>query len=135
MKFLLDTDTCIYILKGRPEFVTKLKAHTPNEFAVSAMTKAELFFGALSRYKDAAKRIRDLEAFLEPFAILPFDTDAAGHHATHRVALKSSPIGERDLVIASTALAHRLTVVTHNQREFCRLVKLKTVDWFVETKN
>jgi tRNA(fMet)-specific endonuclease VapC len=92
------------------------------------MNEAELWYGALnSQHPD--RHIRDVEAFLAPFIVLPFDREAAKEHARLRMALRNMPIGERDLVIASVALAHRLTVVTHNQREFGRVPGLKTIDW------
>lgn len=128
MKFLLDTDTCIFALKHRPEIRARFEALTPEDVAVSAMNEAELWYGALnSQHPD--KHVKDVEAFLAPLLVLPFDAEAAKEHARLRMALRNMPIGERDLVIASVAMAHRLTVVTHNQREFGRVPGLKTADW------
>lgn len=128
MKFLLDTDTCIFALKHHPWVRTHFQAVAPDEVAVSAMNEAELWYGALNS-QHPARHSRDVKAFLEPFLVLPFDGEAAREHARLRMALKNMPIGERDLVIASVAFAHRLTVVTHNQREFARVPGLKVVDW------
>jgi tRNA(fMet)-specific endonuclease VapC len=101
---------------------------TPEEVAVSAMNEAELWYGALnSQHPD--KHAKDVEAFLAPLIVLPFDAEATREHARLRMALKNMPIGERDLVIASVALSHRLTVVTHNQREFGRVPGLRAIDW------
>ncbi|HJX51322.1 MAG TPA: type II toxin-antitoxin system VapC family toxin [Polyangia bacterium] len=128
MKFLLDTDTCIYALRHDADVRMHMESVTPEDVAVSAMNEAELRYGALnSQHPD--RRTKDVEAFLEPIMVLPFDAEAAKQHARLRMALRKMPIGERDLVIASVASAHRLTVVTHNQREFSRIPGLETIDW------
>ncbi|MGA2079874.1 MAG: type II toxin-antitoxin system VapC family toxin [Holophaga sp.] len=128
MKFLLDTDTCIFTLRHHPAVRARLQAYGPDAVGISAMNEAELWYGALnSQYPE--KHLKDVRAFLEPFLVFPFDREAAQEHARLRMALKNQPIGERDLVIASVALAHRLAVVTHNQREFGRVPGLETVDW------
>ena len=128
MKFLLDTDTCIWILRNDTEVRAHLKKLTPADVAVSTMNEAELLYGALNS-QDPVKRTKDVELFLSPILVLPFDADAAKEHARLRLALKLTPIGERDLVIASVAVANHLTVVTHNQHEFGRVPGLKTIDW------
>jgi len=128
VKFLLDTDICVYALRHDPDVRAQMESLTPDDVAVSAMNEAELRYGALnSQHPD--RRTKDVEAFLEPIAVLPFNGEAAREHARLRMALRKMPIGERDLVIASVALAHRLTVVTHNQREFGRVPGLQTIDW------
>ena len=68
-------------------------------------------------------------AFVEPFEIVAFDRPAAESHGRLRFAMRSQPIGERDLLIAATALAHDLTVVTHNAREFRRVPGLAVEEW------
>lgn len=128
MKFLLDTDICIFALKHRAEVLSQLQNLSPSDVAISAMNEAELRYGALNSL-EPARRTKDVEAFLGPLTVLPFDSEAAAEHFTLRMALKSKPIGERDLLIASVAMAHRLTVVTHNQREFGRVPGLRTIDW------
>ena len=133
MRFLLDTDTCILALRHYPEVRTHLDAMTPEDVALSSMIEAELWYGALNS-QHPGKHTKDVEAFLRPFTVLPFDSDAAKEHARLRMDLKKMPIGERDLVIASVALVHRLTVVTHNQREFGRVPGLKTLDWAAQPK-
>ena len=72
-----------------------------------------------------------LETFLAPFQVLPFDVEAASRYVDARLALEQAgrPIGERDLVIAATALAHDLTVITNNTREFGRVPGLRVEDW------
>ena len=93
------------------------------------MTEAELRYGAL-KSSDPARDLARVEAFLSaPMTILSFDRDAAQHHAEIRFALRARPIGERDLVIASTALAHDLPIVTGNAREMGRVPQLVVEDW------
>jgi tRNA(fMet)-specific endonuclease VapC len=71
------------------------------------------------------------DAFLKPFEILPFAAEAAEEYAEIRLRLEKAgqPIGERDLLIAAIAKSRRLTVVTHNTREFSRVFGLKIEDW------
>ena len=98
------------------------------------MTVAELRFGALNS-SDPERSLVGVELFLSaPFEIIPFDEDAAKHHAEIRFALRSKPIGERDLVIAATARAADLVVVTHNRSHFQRVPGLVLEDWSVSPK-
>jgi tRNA(fMet)-specific endonuclease VapC len=132
VKYLLDTDTCIFALRHHPEVMSRMAAISPEEVSVSAMNEAELWFGALNSMHPE-KHAKDVEAFLNPITVLAFDADAARAHARLRMALRNKPIGERDLVIASVALVHRLIIVTHNQRELARVPGLKSVDWATQT--
>jgi tRNA(fMet)-specific endonuclease VapC len=97
---------------------------------VTIITVAELWFGARKSARPAVTR-REMDGFLEPFEVLPFDREAAEAYARSRLALErmGRPIGERDLLIASIALARGLTVVTHNVSEFARVPGLTAEDW------
>ncbi len=130
MRYLLDTNTCIYALKHRGRVVERMRERSPDELAVTIVSVAELWFGARKSTRPAATR-REIDAFLEPLEILPFDPDAAEAYSKARFELERAgrPIGERDLMIASIALARGLIVVTHNQSEFARVPGLKTEDW------
>ena len=130
MKYVLDTNTCIYALKLQGRVVERMREHLPSEIAITTITLAELWFGAQKSTRSLAVR-REVDAFLEPFEVLPFDREAAGTYARVRFDLEriGRPIGERDLLIASVALARNLTVVTHNLGEFTRVPALKTEDW------
>lgn len=129
MQYLLDTDTCIWIIRAKEPFLSRSRAKSPADLAISAMTLAELHYGAL-RSQDPKRSAQSIQAFLSGIInVLPFDEDAAEIHAAFRDATRSQPIGERDLVIASVAAAHRLTLVTSNTREFGRLPGLKLEDW------
>jgi tRNA(fMet)-specific endonuclease VapC len=130
MRYLLDTNTCIYGLKRRGAVLDHLRQRSPADIAVSTITLAELWFGAVKSSAPAANR-RSAEAFLLPFDVLPFDKEAADAYARARFELQRTgrPIGERDLLTASIALARGLTVVTHDVSEFERVPGLKAEDW------
>lgn len=109
--------------------LTRLRAESPAELAVAAMTVAELWFGAI-RSGGSREAFAKIERFLSPgIAIFPFDEDAAYRYAEIRHAVRAQPIGTQDLVIASVAVARGLTVVTSNVREFGRVPGLPHVDW------
>lgn len=129
MRYLLDTDTCIEILRRREPVSSRVRSYSPDDLVLSAMTVAELHFGAL-RSSDPERSQASVGAFLSaPIEIVPFDADAARHHAEIRYALRSQPIGERDLVIAATARAGGFVVVTGNRTEFERVPGLIVEGW------
>ena len=131
MRYLFDTDICIEVIRRREPVLSRVKARSPDDLAVSAMSVAELRYGALnSSNPDGSTKL--VEAFLAaPFEILAFGEGAAFHHAALRLALRAQPIGERDLVIAATARASGLIVVTHNEKHFRRVPGLDVEDWAI----
>jgi tRNA(fMet)-specific endonuclease VapC len=131
VKFLLDTNVCIKILNGSSEtVVARMRNHDPAEITLSAVVRAELVYGA-RKSRHVAANLRLIEAFCEPFACFPFDDRAADVYGGIRTDLErlGQPIGPNDLMIASTALAHSLTLVTHNLSEFTRVPSLRIEDW------
>ena len=128
MKYVLDTDICIFALKQRMGVLKKLLRESADDIAVSAMTEAELTYGAI-KSSDPERARTQVAAFLDPLTVLPFDSDAARKHAEIRFAIRSSPIGERDIVTAAIAAANGLILVTHNTREFSRVEALALEDW------
>lgn len=130
MTYLLDTSVCVAALRARDPVLHRLAEVGPGAVAVSAMTVAELRYGVL-KSRDPAATGGEVERFLALLEILPFDEAAADAHARVRWALTTAgqPIGERDLVIAATALARGLTVATGNAREFGRVSGLAVEDW------
>lgn len=130
VKYLLETNTCIAAIRQHVRVLARLTQREPEELSVAVMTVAELWFGAL-KSADPARGRAVTDAFLEPFEWLPFDETAADHYASARLHLerRGQPIGERDLIIAATALAHDLTVVTGNVREFQRVPGLRLENW------
>ncbi len=131
MKFILDTNICIYIIKKKPEQVLKkLLKIDPSEIALSAITWSELVYGAeKSTFKE--QNLNALQGFLTPFEILPWTQQEAKLAGEIRATLEKSgsPIGPFDLQIAAQALALDLTLVTNNEREFKRVKKLKLENW------
>jgi len=130
MQVILDTNACIYALKRQGRVAQRLREHSPDEIGIAIVTVAELWFGARKSARPQAAR-REIDAFLAPLGILPFDRPAAEAYAEIRFVLERSgrPIGERDLLIASIARARKLVVVTHNVSEFGRVPDLATEDW------
>jgi tRNA(fMet)-specific endonuclease VapC len=129
--FLLDTNTCIRVLNGSSTtVVARLQSTSPAEVRLCAVVKAELLYGARhSRRVD--DNLRLLQRFFEPFASLPFDDRCAEEAAFIRLDLGRSgrPIGPNDLLIAATARAHDLVLVTHNTRKLARVPGLRVEDW------
>lgn len=131
MTYLVDTNVCIRILNGSsPAVVSRLRKLEPSDVAISTVVRAELLFGA-RKSCHVAENLRLVEAFCSPFASLDFDDRAADAYGAIRADLErvGRPIGPNDLLIAATALAHSLTLVTHNQGEFGRVPGLRLEDW------
>ncbi len=130
MTYLLDTNTCNYAIKREPEVLRRLQERAPDDFNVSAVAVAELWFGAAKSSRPQGTHA-SVDAFLKPFEVLPFASEAAEEYAQIRLQLEKAgrPIGERDLLIAATAKSRRLTVITHNVREVSRVDGLKVEDW------
>ncbi len=129
--YLLDANACIHLINGSsPGLIARFKAHNPDDFRMSAVVRAELIYGARHSSR-IAENLRLLDRFLAPFISLPFDDASAEAYGQIRVELKrqGQPIGSNDLLIAASALAHDLTLITHNVREFGRVPGLKYEDW------
>jgi tRNA(fMet)-specific endonuclease VapC len=130
MIYLLDTNACIHHLKFADSPITrKLTIHLP-ETAVCSVTIAELFYGAM-RSNNPTQSLRVQQEFLELFVSLAFDDEAARICGQIRAQLadRGTPIGPYDLQIAAIAVAHDLTLITHNVGEFNRVQDLKVEDW------
>jgi tRNA(fMet)-specific endonuclease VapC len=131
MRYLLDTDICIYIIKKKPEQVLKkLTKLESTEVAISAVTLSELIYGAeKSQYRQ--KNLEALTGFLVPINILLWDDNAAKNTGEIRAILEKSGklIGPYDLQIAGQALSLNLTLVTNNEKEFSRVKGLRIENW------
>ena len=130
MKFLLDSNFCIAVLRRKGWALAALASVPIAEVAVSAVTVGELYHGA-HRAEHPEKEVPKVEAFLRPLAVLPLGRDEAIHWGIIEARLRThgNPIEAEDAMIAATAHAHGLTVVTGNLRHFERLKGLKVVDW------
>lgn len=129
-RYLLDTDTAIEILRGRREVVKRLAESPREDIRLSAITVAELFFGAY-RSTHASRALELCRAFCAAFEILPLTREAAELCAKIRADLETGGqrIGPHDVLIAGIALADNRVLVTHNSREFGRVRELQIDDW------
>lgn len=130
MKYLLDTDTCIYALKQNRAVIGELLTKSRGDVAVSVVTEAELRTGA-AKSSSPIKTLRLVENFLEPITVLEFTSDDAAAYADVRAKLEraGTPIGPLDTMIASQAIARGLTLVSNNEREFRRVTGLHVENW------
>jgi tRNA(fMet)-specific endonuclease VapC len=129
--FLLDTNACIRILNGSsPVVAGRLQATRPADVRLCSVVKAELLYGARKSAR-IDENLRLLRSFFAPLVSLPFDDRCADEAGLIRLDLERSgrPIGPNDLLIAATARAHDLVLVTANTREFARVPGLRVDDW------
>jgi len=129
-QYLLDTNTCIYIINRRPpEVFSYFAGRSIGEIELSSITGAELCFGVAKT--GSSRNQQALDKFLVPLEILPFDEVAMlqyGHLHGH-LERQGTPIGALDLLIAAHALALDATLVTNNQGEFKRVPGLRLENW------
>lgn len=131
MKYLLDTNICIYIIKKSPQKVfAKFRQLSVGEVGLSAITYAELEYG-VSHSRDPARNRIALSEFLAPLEILDFQVQVAPLYGTLRASLARSGrmIGPLDLLIAAHALHLGATLITNNVKEFSRVPDLKIANW------
>ncbi|KER72245.1 type II toxin-antitoxin system VapC family toxin [Burkholderia aenigmatica] len=133
MKFLLDTNAVIAIMKGEPAMLARLRTYQPADFGMPAIVAHELYYGAYKSQRAAANVAR-VEAL--QFEVVSFDVEDAQHAGEIRaqLAVTGTPIGPYDALIAGQARARRLVLVTHNMREFARVPGLQVEDWLAETR-
>jgi tRNA(fMet)-specific endonuclease VapC len=131
MKWMLDTDTCIAIIKGKPASVLKkLRGKSVGQVGISSITLGELAFGAAkSGRRDEAQAA--LAEFLLALEIASFDSDSAASYGQLRASLekRGTPVGPLDTLIGAHAVALDVILVTHNSREFSRIDTLRFEDW------
>ena len=131
MKYLLDTNVCINILKGKSEKIKKKISTLSNgNIVIPSIVRFELYYGAFKSFKKN-KTMTILNEFLDIFQDIVFDSDCAKLCGELRANLESkgTPIGPYDLIIASITLFHNFMLVTHNTKEFSRIEKLQIEDW------
>jgi tRNA(fMet)-specific endonuclease VapC len=131
MRYMLDTNICIYAIKKRPEKVLEqLQKVKAQDVCISSVTYAELMHGV---YKSQAveRNLLALSLLLSNIEIMQFDSDAADEYGRIRAALEKNgtPIGPLDTMIAGHAMSLGCTLVTNNTKEFARIKGLKTANW------
>ena len=131
MRYMLDTDICVYIIKQRSESVLRnLRENMDEGIAISAITLAELECG-VQKSANPGKNTLALNQVLSILSVLPFDDMAAYEYGKVRADLerKGTPIGPLDTQIASHAKALGMIIVTNNVREFSRVEGLAIENW------
>lgn len=129
--YALDTNTVIYFFKGMGNVATHLFGLPPHEIVLPAVVLYELEVG-IAKSISPEKRRTQLNELLTVVRVLPFTEKEAEITARIRATLEKAgtPIGSLDILIAGTALANQATLVTHNTKEFSRIVSLRLEDWF-----
>ena len=131
MKYLLDTNICIYIIKKKPEKVLKrFSKLNPGDIAVSTITIAELYYGIAKSSKLNENTVA-LQEFLQPLEKLDFNSEDSKVYGKIRTNLEArgKMIGAMDSLIASMALSRDLILVTNNEKEFKRIENLQIENW------
>jgi len=133
MTYLWDTDTCIYFLNGNTIVAQRAVTCGLSEICITAVTVAELLFGAYNS-RHVAANVTQIGKLQNAITVLDtITTTVADHFGRNKALLRRSghPIGDLDLLIAGFALAHDLTLVTNNVEHFRRIPGLKLENWIV----
>lgn len=131
MRYMLDTNICIYLIKKKPiKVLKKLQTFDVADIAISSITLSELEYGIAK--SDLRVQNRDaLNKFLTPLEIIPYDDKAAVHYGDIRTYLekKGYVISAMDMLIGAHARSIPVTLVTNNLREFKRIPQLRVENW------
>ena len=130
LKYLLDTNIVIYVIKRKPLEALKAFNKNANRMAISTITLAELIYGA-EKSKQVETNLNAVEDFISHLEVLPYDVNAAQHYGHIKAFLERAgkPIGVNDIHIAAHARSHGLTLVTNNLAEFKRVPNLALENW------
>lgn len=134
MKYLLDTNIIIYLIKGQEPLTSNIQKHSPSEIAVSGFTEAELRFG-IENSKEETKLKNECATnlILSLFTRIYHDEQVSARYGFIKAHLTKNKIYtpklEIDLFNAATALAYGLTLITNNKKDFESIPNLKMDDW------
>jgi tRNA(fMet)-specific endonuclease VapC len=131
IRYLLDTNICIYIAKHNPPKVReRFMRHTASEMAMSVITLGELRFGA-EKSQQRERALASIQTLTRLVEAAPLPESAAEHYGQIRAALQKSgqPIGNNDLWLAAHTRAEDWILVTNNEREFVRVAGLRVENW------
>ena len=134
MKYMLDTNICIYAVKRKFDCLAeKLFSQSKKNICISSIVKSEIEYG-ICKSAVPEKNRWAFEILLQGISILPYDESAAKEYGEIRAALErqGKPIGGNDLLIAAHCRALNYILVTHNLKEFSRVENLEIEDWTVE---
>ena len=132
LRYLLDTNIVIYVIKCRPIAALQLFNEQAGHMAISSITLAELLHG-VEKSNAPARSLAAVEDFCSRLDLLPYGPKAAQHYGSIRAALekRGQPIGVNDLHIAAHARSEGLTLVSNNLREFERVEALQLANWAI----
>lgn len=130
LRYLLDTNIVIYVLKRRPIEVLSVFNQNASRMAISAITLSQLYHGAEKSIK-VSENLAAIEDFCSRLDVLPYGSKAAQHYGAIRAGLEKlgQPIGVNDLHIAAHARSEGLVMVTNNVGEFARVPALQVENW------
>ena len=129
MRYMLDTDIASYLIRGDHPDVTEKFTELYENCAISSITAAELQYGAKKRNNRILTQ--KVQALCNLLPIIPWNDEAAKAYAKLRVELETAgtPIGNMDMLIAASAIAEDVTLVTNNVEHFSKVTSLKIVNW------
>jgi tRNA(fMet)-specific endonuclease VapC len=131
LKYLLDTNICIYIIKQKdPGILRKLQSFKTGEIGISSITLAELEYGVARSAQSQRNRLA-LASFRIPFEVVDFDQEAAIDYGLIRAWLEKEgrPIGSMDMLLAAQARSKGIVLVTNNEKEFGKIPGLQLENW------
>jgi tRNA(fMet)-specific endonuclease VapC len=130
LKYLLDTNIVIYVLKRRPKEVLEIFNTNASRMAISSITLSELIYGA-EKSANVDKNLEAIEEFISHLEVLPYEAKASQHYGQIKAALekRGEIIGENDIHIAAHTISQGLILVTNNLREFKRVPNLALENW------
>jgi tRNA(fMet)-specific endonuclease VapC len=132
LKFMLDTNICIFTIKNKPAHLREQFIRQHGLMCISKITLMELFYG-VEKSANPTRNLAEMEGFAARLEVLDFDSHAAAHTGQIRVELAraGTPVGPYDQMIAGHARSRGLIIVTNNRREFERVPGLRVEDWTV----
>ncbi|HJD64336.1 MAG TPA: type II toxin-antitoxin system VapC family toxin [Rickettsia endosymbiont of Sericostoma sp.] len=136
MKYLLDTCTISFFLRGQVNVIEQMQQVSPSDLSISVVTLLEIEYGFnIKQSQQMNKLYKKWQSLVSLISILPFNDGTAIIAAAIRALLKQQgkPIGAYDVLIAATALEHKIICVTNNLSEFQRIKELELLDWTVGT--
>jgi tRNA(fMet)-specific endonuclease VapC len=130
LRYMLDTNICIYVIKNRPEGLRERFNSLADQLCISAVTLAEMIYGA-EKSAHPVENLAVVEQFTARLERLPFAERAAAHYGQLRAELErhGTPIGGYDMMIGGHARSEGLILVANNRREFQRIKGLRIENW------
>ena len=133
IKYMLDTNICIYIIKQKPKkVIERFRQAQVSEIGISSITLSELEYGVMKSAKPEQNKLA-LAQFIAPIEISAYDDVAAEHYGVIRAHLErqGTPIGSLDMLIAAHALSQNSVLITNNESEFKKVSNLKIENWAI----